>query len=561
MNVQTNQFILDNQLNILEDDLDFSNVQKGNKYRIVWVDNCVKFKEHLSRSAHDEKVMNVADKIFQQLLHKSLFGSCPYGSVSLQKLSQVLGCEEELGNNMNEPQTLNQHVETIFDLLGKQFIYFSTDINCSEKGNILGCQSTNYAHFYLSRDDDKKYCILDPIQQSPFKSKVDMLRQFPHHPYTDVCFKVRKQIDSNSEEFEKFHAHKIVLAVESSFFNALFQNDMKEKNQKVITIGDVDSDNFSLLLSAIYGDVSIMDDASLDELESWLELFSRFGCTCLARIVIDKIFTLEYELTNVGVYETIFTLAVANSWEDVKTHCINQVIKQCTIFNVDEILDFSKRLNIPQLTGFSHYFRAISGMAEGVSDLTAAVMNGDPFALLELGSLYRKNNHPDHSLQLFLHAAKNGNLTAMANVGTILYQSIPPAFLCIRAYKKTRKAAIDFLNQSIDGGVNSVLPYFVQVIYKVMGVKGFSNNYFMEKGYIDRAMDLPDEPIDDFKSLFDSKWYDSPYFESCYEAYKYCQKNSIIEMCMTLANEAAKNREEDKYHIYMQKVASFNDQK
>lgn len=56
-------------------------------------------------------------------------------------------------------------------------------------------------------------------------------------------------------------AHKIVLSVCSPFFNAMFNSDMKEKNEKEVTINEVDGETLELLINYCYlGTININED-------------------------------------------------------------------------------------------------------------------------------------------------------------------------------------------------------------------------------------------------------------------------------------------------------------
>jgi len=93
---------------------------------------------------------------------------------------------------------------------------------------------------------NKKDALVTHVEEGHLRDvlkKVDSLRQHGHFGFCDVVLRCGNQ---------EFEAHKLILASCSDYFYAMFNGNMKEAKEKVITINAVDVEIMKLVLNFIY---------------------------------------------------------------------------------------------------------------------------------------------------------------------------------------------------------------------------------------------------------------------------------------------------------------------
>ena len=83
-----------------------------------------------------------------------------------------------------------------------------------------------------------------------------------NHAYTDVTLRVKEK---------RFHAHKVVLAASSRYFDAMFSTGMKESSQTEVELkgDDLTEEAFAMLLDFIYSSILPLNEENvLDVLEA-----------------------------------------------------------------------------------------------------------------------------------------------------------------------------------------------------------------------------------------------------------------------------------------------------
>ena len=101
---------------------------------------------------------------------------------------------------------------------------------------------------------------LDPSYSREMFQSLKKMRE--NHSYTDVTLGVKGKL---------FHAHKVLLAASSRFFDAMFSSGMKESTQNEVELedGDLTKEAFEIILDFIYSSIlPLTEDNVLDVLEA-----------------------------------------------------------------------------------------------------------------------------------------------------------------------------------------------------------------------------------------------------------------------------------------------------
>ncbi|XP_057339511.1 speckle-type POZ protein-like [Microplitis mediator] len=167
----------------------------------------------------------------------------------------------------------------------------------------------------------------DPVVIStdvPFdESKASMA-----HDYEDLY---KSKLGSDIElivQKKKFQAHKLVLMVRSPVFRAMLTTDMRENNEKTVTIKDIDSEVLKSMLEFIYTDkVSDLDDVAEQLLEAadkyqihtLKEICTKSLCKSVTIDNASRLLVLAYLHNAEEMLEYISKFIVINASHVVKT--------------------------------------------------------------------------------------------------------------------------------------------------------------------------------------------------------------------------------------------------
>jgi hypothetical protein len=98
----------------------------------------------------------------------------------------------------------------------------------------------------------------------------------------DICFEVSS--DEDPTTMVKFHAHRLVLALRSPVFAAMFTNNMKEAHNASIQLKDVTATTLQALLDYIYADT--IPSLSLLSVPRLIDVLNAAHCYLLGEIQI-----------------------------------------------------------------------------------------------------------------------------------------------------------------------------------------------------------------------------------------------------------------------------------
>jgi hypothetical protein len=137
-------------------------------------------------------------------------------------------------------------------------------------GNYGGFQTERYRQIVCVKFEVLKTRSDPPVLNRGVGYLPLMQKYFNDTSFSDVIFRVKL------DDKEKcFHAHKVVMAATSSWFEALFTNGMKETYSNEITLANTDPSSFECLLRHCYGmDVDIQD---IQQAENMVVMSDRFG--------------------------------------------------------------------------------------------------------------------------------------------------------------------------------------------------------------------------------------------------------------------------------------------
>ncbi|GMT20921.1 hypothetical protein PFISCL1PPCAC_12218 [Pristionchus fissidentatus] len=93
-------------------------------------------------------------------------------------------------------------------------------------------------------------------------------------------------------EGQKLHVNKQSLATQSSYFNALFFGDFKEKNQNEIEIKDVTYEDLKSLIVVMYG--GAVKSITVDTVAHWAQLADRFDLKIVEDRVVNFILGCDF---------------------------------------------------------------------------------------------------------------------------------------------------------------------------------------------------------------------------------------------------------------------------
>lgn len=121
---------------------------------------------------------------------------------------------------------------------------------------------------------------------------------------------------------EIVHAHRIVLSVGSPTFKKMFEGNFVEKDKRQITLHEVDSKSFKLVLQYLYtGSVNIPSDNSAMEI---LKLANRFLLDNL-RLFVESLLLQRLELENAFQY---FFLSTKWQSSSLSHACASLILKE-----------------------------------------------------------------------------------------------------------------------------------------------------------------------------------------------------------------------------------------
>lgn len=103
--------------------------------------------------------------------------------------------------------------------------------------------------------------------------------------FSDVAFVV---------EGEKVYAHKLILAIRSTYFRSILMTGMKESAQSEITLPEVRRDSFIALLRFLYtADDSIVDEENVVDVLETANYFSAERLKCVCELLLKKAVDVE----------------------------------------------------------------------------------------------------------------------------------------------------------------------------------------------------------------------------------------------------------------------------
>ncbi|KAI8770724.1 kelch protein 40a isoform X2 [Biomphalaria glabrata] len=132
----------------------------------------------------------------------------------------------------------------------------------------------------------------------------------------------------------KFECHRFLLAACSGFFRGLFRSGMKETELKCVTVEDISSETFELILETLYtGHGVLTNDNVIDIWRAAHQLQITFLIRECENFVIK---TLSFEnyvdyflnsrlLNSETVSQTVWSFILKNSNDFFRTHCFNEL--------------------------------------------------------------------------------------------------------------------------------------------------------------------------------------------------------------------------------------------
>jgi len=136
---------------------------------------------------------------------------------------------------------------------------------------------------------------------------------------SDVSFNV---------ETSNFKAHKVILSARSTFFKLMFESGLKESLERHITINDLSSQTFQMILEFIYtGDVKDIKEDYVIELLTYSYIYELKGL----QLIMESLVGFSLDTDNAGcILELAYTYKcpkllsalyyfTINNWSGVKT--------------------------------------------------------------------------------------------------------------------------------------------------------------------------------------------------------------------------------------------------
>lgn len=135
-----------------------------------------------------------------------------------------------------------------------------------------------YSNFTTPRDRQTvsvKFEVLKTRSDPPILDRGVGYMSFMQKYFNDAAFSDITLIAKLDDKERTFHAHKVVMAASSLWFETLFTNGMKETYSNEVTLADTDPAIFELVLRHCYGmEVDITD---IQQAETIVVLSDRFG--------------------------------------------------------------------------------------------------------------------------------------------------------------------------------------------------------------------------------------------------------------------------------------------
>ncbi|XP_051202155.1 BTB/POZ and MATH domain-containing protein 2-like [Lolium perenne] len=145
------------------------------------------------------------------------------------------------------------------------------DRKCARGIRTFMCKTDLEASPYLRDDRLTVECVLDVVQDAvvtratPSVEVVVPVSDLPAH--LGRLLEEQEGVDITFDVMgEMFHAHKIVLAMRSAVFKAQLYGPMREKDARLIVVGDMQPLVFKALLHFVYTDaLLVLDDLAAEE--------------------------------------------------------------------------------------------------------------------------------------------------------------------------------------------------------------------------------------------------------------------------------------------------------
>lgn len=126
------------------------------------------------------------------------------------------------------------------------------------------------------------------------------------------------------EKEKQFKAHKIILAIRSSFFKGVFYNEMIETKDSIVKLPTISEEIFPNILNYIY-----TGKIEPNDIQEILKIASFLGITSLLE-VCDEILTRNLDSDNVL---DIFNLSLHYNIESLKSKCLYIIDNNFTIIS------------------------------------------------------------------------------------------------------------------------------------------------------------------------------------------------------------------------------------